>query len=283
MNEEEQNYLNLLKNILDNGDSKTDRTGVGTKSIFGTSLKFKLNKFPLLTTKKMHLKGIIEELLFFLRGDTDTKKLEAKGVNIWKGNTTRDFLNKIGLFHEPEGSMGKGYGFQWRNWGKSKTDPGIDQLLALVTKLKNNPNDRRLLVSSWNVSQLHEMALPPCHYSFQCYVTSDKKLNLLWNQRSVDSFLGLPFNIASYAALNMLLCKLTNLTPGEIIFNGGDTHIYLNHINQVNEQISREPYDFPELEVPEISSLDDIKLLSFEDFKLTNYKFHPAIKAEMAI
>lgn len=282
-NLEEKNYLNLLSNILNYGDQKTDRTNTGTKSIFGTSLRFNLEKFPLLTTKKMFLKGIIEELLFFLRGDTDTKKLEEKGVNIWKGNTTRSFLNKIGLFHEPEGSMGKGYGYQWRFWGKNDKFNGYDQILSLVTKLKNTPDDRRMLVSAWNVGELSEMALPPCHYSFQCYVTSDKKLNLLWNQRSVDSFLGLPYNIASYAILNMLLAKIANLTPGELIFNGGDTHIYMNHIQQVNEQISREPFEFPELIVPSISSINDFSSLSYKDFELKNYNCHPAIKGEMAI
>lgn len=283
MNIEEKKYLELLSEILTNGDSKKDRTNVGTKSIFGTSLRFNLNKFPLLTTKKMFLKGIIEELLFFLRGDTDTKKLEEKGVYIWKGNTSRSFLNKIGLHHEPEGSMGKGYGYQWRFWGKTPTFAGHDQLLALVTKLQNYPDDRRMLVSAWNVGELHEMALPPCHYSFQCYVTSDKKLNLLWNQRSVDSFLGLPYNIASYAILNMLLCKLANLTPGQLIFNGGDTHIYNNHEEQVKEQLSREPFEFPEIITPNISSIKEINELSFKDFELKNYQSHPAIKAEMAI
>lgn len=283
MNNQEKKYLQLLQNILTNGEDKKDRTNVGTRSIFGTNLRFSLEKFPLLTTKKMFLKGIVEELLFFLRGDTDTKKLEAKGVNIWKGNTSRKYLDKIGLLHEPEGSLGKGYGYQWRHWGKSEKFDGVDQLLSLVTKLKTTPDDRRMLVSAWNVSDLHQMALPPCHYSFQCYVSSDKKLSLLWNQRSVDSFLGLPYNIASYAILNMMLAKLANLTPGEIIFNGGDTHIYQNHFDQVTEQISRVPFEFPELIVPEISSIKDINDLSFEDFKLINYNSHASIKAEMAV
>lgn len=283
MNNQEQQYLQLLQNILSNGEDKKDRTNVGTRSIFGTNLRFSLDKFPLLTTKKMFLKGIIEELLFFLRGDTDTKKLEDKGVNIWKGNTSRKFLDKIGLLYEPEGSLGKGYGYQWRYWGKSEKFGGFDQILSLVSKLKNSPDDRRMIVSAWNVSDLHKMALPPCHYSFQCYVSSDKKLSLLWNQRSVDSFLGLPYNIASYAVLNMLLAKLANLTPGEIIFNGGDTHIYQNHFDQVTEQVSRVPFEFPNLIVPEISSIKDINDLSFEDFKLINYSHHSSIKAEMAV
>jgi thymidylate synthase len=283
MNNQEQQYLQLLQNILSNGEDKKDRTNTGTRSIFGTNLRFSLDKFPLLTTKKMFLKGIIEELLFFLRGDTNTKTLEAKGVNIWKGNTSREYLDKIGLLHEPEGSLGKGYGYQWRHWGKTEKFDGFDQILSLVTKLKSSPDDRRMLVSAWNVSDLLDMALPPCHYSFQCYVSSDKKLSLLWNQRSVDSFLGLPYNIASYAILNMLLAKLAGLTPGEIIFNGGDTHIYQNHFDQVTEQISRQPFEFPELIIPEISSLNDINDLSFEDFKLNNYNCHSSIKAEMAV
>lgn len=287
MNIEEQNYLDLLKNILDLGIEKSNRTGIGTIGIFGTQLRFDLsnNQLPLITTKKMFTKGIIEELLFFLRGDTDTSILENKGINIWKGNTTREFLDSRGMVKFPEKSLGYGYGWQWRRWGATLESPnvGIDQLDILINQLKNNPNDRRMMVSAWNVSQIDQMALPPCHYNFQCYV-ADGKLSLMWNQRSVDSFLGLPFNIASYGILLHILAKTCNLKPGELIFSGGDTHVYMNHIEQVKLQISRNPYPFPLLKInKELSTLKDIENLELKDFEIYNYESHPVIKAEMAI
>lgn len=285
MNTDENKYLNLLTEIINNGSIKQDRTGVGTRSLFGTHLSFSLkdNVLPLLTTKKMYTKGILSELLFFLKGETDTKKLEAQGVNIWKGNTSRQFLDKIGLVNEPEGSLGKGYGFQWRNWGGTNNSKGIDQIANLINSLKNNPNDRRMIVSAWNVSQLNEMALPPCHYTFQCYVDNGK-LSLMWHQRSVDSFLGLPFNIASYGFLTHILAKTCNLEADKLIFTGGDTHIYLNHEEQVLTQINREPFDFPLLKInKELNSIIDIEELQIYDFELCNYHSHSAIKADMAI
>jgi thymidylate synthase len=284
-NQDEKQYLNLLQKILNEGGLKQDRTGVGTKSLFGTHLSFSLqnNTLPLLTTKKMYTKGILAELLFFLRGETNTKKLEEQGVNIWKGNTSREFLDKIGLNHEPEGSLGKGYGFQWRNWGGTTDTKGIDQISNLINTLKNNPNDRRMMVSAWNVSQLSEMALPPCHYTFQCYV-EDGKLSLMWHQRSVDSFLGLPFNIASYGMLAHILAKTCNLQADRLIFTGGDTHIYLNHQEQVKTQINREPFNFPKLKINKsLSSIENIEELELHDFELLEYHSHPGIKAEMAI
>ena len=284
-NQDEKQYLNLLQKILNEGGLKQDRTGVGTKSLFGTHLLFSLqnNTLPLLTTKKMYTKGILAELLFFLRGDTNTKKLEEQGVNIWKGNTSREFLDKIGLINEPEGSLGKGYGFQWRNWGGTADTKGIDQINNLINTLKNNPNDRRMLVSAWNVNQLSEMALPPCHYTFQCYVEDDK-LSLMWHQRSVDSFLGLPFNIASYGMLAHILAKTCGLKADKLIFTGGDTHIYLNHQEQVETQVNREPFTFPKFYInKEISSIEDIEKLEIHDFEMKDYQCHPGIKAEMAI
>lgn len=293
MNHEEQAYLDLLEKILDTGSNKQDRTGVGTTGIFGSQLRFSLanNTLPLLTTKKMFLRGIVEELLFFIRGETDTKKLEDKGVNIWKGNTSRDFLDKRGLGYLPEGDIGKGYGFQWRNFGgnqksydyKNHPKDGVDQLSKALHMIRNEPNSRKIIVSAWNPSQLDEMALEPCHCLIQFQVDSGK-LNLLWFQRSVDALLGLPFNIASYAILNMLFAKATKLEPGDLIFCGGDTHLYKNHLQQASEQISRSPYAFPKLTInKEISSIEDMEKLSFEDFKLIDYQCHPAIKAEMAV
>ncbi len=293
MNHEEQQYLNLLQNILDNGTEKEDRTGIGTVGIFGSNLRFSLkdNTLPLLTTKKMFLRGIIEELLFFIRGDTDTKLLEQKGVNIWKGNTTREFLNKRGLSYLPEGSIGKGYGYQWRNFGgteradlyKHVLKDGVDQLKIALDMIRKDPNSRKNIISAWNPQQLKEMALEPCHMLFQFQVDGNK-LNLLWFQRSVDTFLGLPFNIASYAILNMLFAKAANLEPGDLIFSGGDTHIYKNHVEQVKQQLTREPFDFAKLNInSQINSIEDMEKLSFEDFSVSNYQSHSSIKAEMAV
>jgi thymidylate synthase len=307
---EEYKYLHLLQDILDNGIVKTDRTGVGTKSIFGTQLKFDLSKsFPILTTKKVFWKGVVEELLWFIRGETDSKKLESKGVKIWVGNTSRDFLDKKGLDY-PEGEIGPGYGFQWRHWGgdyvvsvgscgEYKTyyndfkdnsifehfgiDKGIDQLANVINTLKTNPNDRRMIVSAWNVAEIDKMALPPCHVLQQYYVENGK-LHLCWFQRSNDVFLGSAFNISSYALLTCLIAKITNLQPGSITYSMGDTHIYLNHIEQCKEQISRTPYPFPQLNIKkDIKTLEDIENLQFEDIELIGYQSHPAIKAEMAV
>lgn len=293
MDNEENQYLALLTSILNNGVEKEDRTGIGTLGIFGAQLRFSLKDktLPLLTTKKMFLRGIVEELLFFIRGDTDTKKLEDKGVNIWNGNTSRDFLNKRGLKHLPQGSLGKGYGFQWRNFGgteqpynyKDYFKDGIDQLANALDLIKNEPNSRKIIVSAWNPQQLKDMALEPCHMMFQFQVDNGK-LNLLWYQRSVDTFLGLPFNIASYAILNILFAKAAQLEPGELIFSGGDTHIYKNHVSQSLEQAKRAPYQFPKLDINlPINSIEDMEKLSFDNFIIKDYQCHSSIKAEMAI
>ena len=302
---EEYKYLHLMEDILANGTEKSDRTGVGTKSIFGTSLKFDLrNSFPILTTKKVFWKGVVEELLWFVRGETDSKKLEEKGVKIWVGNTSREFLDKKGLDYA-EGEIGPGYGFQWRHWNADyescryslKTSPedykwrttklhfgkGNDQLAKLVETLKTNPNDRRMIVSAWNVDKIEKMALPPCHLLWQVHVENGE-LHLQWYQRSVDTFLGLPFNISSYALLTCLLAKITNLKPGSVSFAGGDTHIYLNHQDQVKEQLTRVPYKFPTLNIAkDIKTLGDIENLSFEDIQLIDYQSHATIKAPMAV
>jgi thymidylate synthase len=299
-NPEEQQYLDLLARILREGSQRQDRTGVGTLGLFGTQLRFSLanNVVPMLTTKKMFTRGVIHELLFFLRGETDTTKLEAENINIWKGNTTREFLDTRGLHELSVGDMGKSYGFQWRSFGGkitsnkyngNKRSPmnryaeGVDQIAESLHLLKTDPYSRRIIVSAWNPKQLLEMALPPCHWAFQLYVANGK-LSLQWHQRSVDTFLGLPFNILSYAILARLFAKAAGLEPGELIFVGGDTHIYLNHLEQVREQISREPYPFPAMTInKDILTVEDMENLSFEDFQFHGYRSHTAIKAEMAV
>jgi thymidylate synthase len=300
---EEYKYLNLMQNILDNGVNKSDRTGTGTRSLFGTQLKFDLTKsFPLITTKKVFWRGIVEELLWFIRGDTDSKLLEEKGVNIWKGNTSREFLDKRGLDY-PEGFAGPIYGFCWRHWGSSYNirtllpledgnpnpvivqpgNEGIDQLQQVVDSIKNTPDDRRMIVSGWDVKRLNDMSLPGCHILQQYYVENGH-LHLQWYQRSKDVFLGGPFNYASYALLTHLIAKITGLKPGSITVAGGDTHLYSTHFSQAREQISRTPYPFPQLVIKkDIKTLRDIEGMCFEDFELVGYQSHKAIKAEMAV
>jgi thymidylate synthase len=298
MNGEEMQYLRLLGKIITDGSKREDRTGVGTQGVFGTQLRFSLenNVVPMITTKKMFVKGVVEELLFFLRGETDTKKLEDKGVNIWKGNTSRKYLDKHNLHHLPEGDMGKGYGFQWRNFGAKEmwigSDSyedirykisGVDQLDKVIEALKTNPTDRRIIMSAWNPQQLPEMALPPCHMMVQFYVDNGK-LSSQFYMRSVDTFLGLPFNILSYAILTRIIAQAVGMETKELIFVGGDTHVYSNHINQVVEQISREPYPFPTMKITkQISSVKDIESLELSDFVFEGYQSHPSIKAEMAV
>ncbi len=291
MNQEELQYLGLLDKILINGEARTDRTGTGTIGIFGSQLKFSLenNKIPMLTTKKMFLKGVVEELLFFLRGETDTKKLEKKGVFIWKGNTSREFLDQRGLQYLPEGDMGKGYGYQWRKFGETYNEydriivQGIDQLSRVINTLKTNPTDRRIIMSAWNPSQLHEMALPPCHMFVQFYANKNE-LSAQFYMRSVDTFLGLPFNILSYALLTHIIAHTVGMRAKELIFVGGDTHIYSNHIEQVKTQITREPFEFPTLKInKKLVTVQDIESLQLTDFQIENYQSHSSIKAEMAI
>lgn len=300
MNVEEHSYLDLLKEILHRGSKRTDRTGVGTIGIFGSKLKFSLEngKIPMLTTKKMFAKGAVEELLFFLRGETDTTKLEAKGVNIWKGNTTREFLDSRGLEDTPTGDMGLGYGFQWRNFGgkigsnkydAERPEPsnryydGVDQLSSVIHTLKTNPTDRRIIISAWNPKQLPEMALPPCHMMVQFYV-DDGQLSSQFYMRSIDSFLGLPFNLLSYGILTHIVAKTVGMKAKELIFVGGDTHIYQNHTNQAAEQSLRDPFQFPTLSIGKVlKTVSDIEQLQWADFKIEGYQSHPAIKAEMAV
>ena len=288
---EENKYISLVENILKNGKPREDRTNTGTISLFGKYIDFDVScDFPLLTSKRVYWKGVVEELLFFIRGDTDTKILERKGVNIWKGNTSRQFLDNKNLHNYPEGEMGPSYGRQWRNFGGKYEIPpsicqirdGIDQLQNAIHLIRNDPYSRRILVSAWNPLWSDKMALDPCHYSYQFFVEPrEKKLSILVNMRSCDVFLGLPFNIASYSLLLYIIAKMTDLMPSKVCFCLGDTHIYLNHIEQCKEQSLRDLKPFPTLKV--IKKHDNINDYQIEDFILENYNPNPSIKATMAV
>jgi thymidylate synthase len=355
MNSLDKQYQDLLQTILDYGVEKKDRTGTGTKSIFGYTIRHNMkNGFPLLTTKKMAWKTMVTELLWFLRGDTNIKYLVDNNCHIWDGDayksyvkywepnieyidgnaiiTQEEFINKIKTddgFAKKWGELGPIYGAQWRKWRRNATrdekivDPGvytkqIDQIANLINELKTNPDSRRLMVSAWNVSELDRMVLPPCHYGFQVYtreLSLEERLNLfkvdsidridsydkwlddngypkraislMWNQRSVDTFLGLPFNIASYGLLLEIIAKEVNMVPDELIGNLGDTHLYLNHIEQAKEQIGREPYPLPKLQINDLRSdsnsiMEDISKWSYKDFQIDNYQSHPTIKAPLS-
>ncbi len=261
-------YLSLLQRILDEGTVKTDRTGTGTKSIFGHQMRFDLNEgFPLLTTKKLHLKSIIHELLWFLRGDTNIAYLKANGVSIWDE------------WADENGDLGPVYGQQWRSWPDYKGGT-IDQISNVVEMIRHNPDSRRMIVTAWNPAEIEQMALPPCHCLFQFYV-ADGRLSLQLYQRSADTFLGVPFNIASYALLLMMMAQVTGLKAGEFIHTTGDTHLYLNHLEQARLQLTREPRPLPKMLInPEVRSIFDFK---YEDFQLTDYNPHPHIKAAVSV
>jgi thymidylate synthase len=278
----EQQYLNLLENILAEGEIRGDRTGTGTKSIFGASMKYDMREgFPLITTKQVSFNLILKELLFFISGSTDTKILEKQSVNIWKGNTSKDFLEKRSLPYR-EGDMGPGYGWQWRHSGETYQDyKGFDQLQNVIESIKEDPYGRRHIVSSWDAANIDKMALPPCHCFFQFYVSTDGHLDCQMYQRSADMFLGVPFNIASYALLLHIIANLTNLKPRYFSHVFGDAHIYLNHIEQVQEQLKRIPLIFPTLKINRtLSSIDDLQIT---DFTLENYHHHPKLVGKMAI
>ena len=291
MNNLDLNYQHLLQDILLEGTEKGDRTGTGTISVFGKQIRHKMSEgFPLLTTKKMAIKTMMTELKWFLKGDTNIRYLVQNGCNIWNGDaykqykrayewdlddylTEEDFIQKIKddeLFARTWGELGPLYGQQWKNWN------GIDQIQRLVEDIKTNPDSRRLMVSAWNVDKLNQMTLPPCHYGFQCYVNNGK-LSLMWNQRSVDTFLGLPFNIASYGTLLLLLCEETGLEPGELIGNLGDTHLYKNHLKQAEEQRLRTSFQLPTIK------LSKVDILNGEfDYEVIGYQSHPTIKAPLS-
>ena len=269
-----QQYLDLLQHILDNGVHKTDSTGTGTQSCFGYQMRFDLHKgFPLVTTKKVHLKSIIYELLWFLKGETNIAYLKEHGVKIWDE------------WADENGDLGPVYGKQWRSWSAGSGGQGadgveVDQVKELIHTLKTNPDSRRMIISAWNVADLPKMKLMPCHCLFQFYVANGK-LSCQLYQRSADVFLGVPFNIASYALLTMMIAQVCNLEPGEFVHSFGDVHLYNNHFEQANLQLSRTPFPLPQMKInAEVKDIFDFK---FEDFELVNYESHPAIKAPVAV
>ena len=288
---EEYHYLNALRYIADNGESRPDRTGIGTKSIFGATMTFDISeRLPVITTKRVSFDNILRELLFFVSGKTNTKVLEEQGVNIWKGNTSRSFLDSKELEYE-EGDMGPGYGFQWRHWGadydgcdESYHEKGIDQLKHLIEQIKENPHSRRHILSAWNVTQLEEMALPPCHLLAQFYVSGDRKyLDCQLYQRSADMFLGVPYNITSYSLLTCMIAHLTGLKPRKFSHVLGDAHIYNNHIEQAYKQLGRVPRPFPTLRFRRGAKIHEIDQFDFDSFVLEGYTSWPIISAPMAI
>lgn len=285
---EEHQYLNIIKNIIENGVKRDDRTKVGTLSTFGSMMRFSLNNdFPLLTTKRVFWKGVVEELLFFIKGDTNSKHLEDKGINIWQPNTTREFLDSKNFNNREVGDMGPLYGFQWRHWGAKYIDmntnydgQGIDQLKECIRLIKEEPTSRRIVMSAWNVGDMDNMVLNPCHIMVQFYVANNE-LSCLMYQRSVDCGLGLPFNIASYALLTCIIAHITKLDLGELVITTGDTHVYLNHIEQLKIQLTREPKPFPKLVIN--CEPKDIDSYTINDFNLIDYDPHPTIKMSMAV
>ena len=321
MNNIDLQYQSLLNDILGNGTIKSDRTGTGTTSVFGRQIRHKMSEgFPLLTTKKMHWNSVVTELLWFLRGDTNIKFLLDYDCHIWDGDAYKNYLENSStsldgthlskeefIYHiknnkewgDKWGDLGPIYGAQWRNWlGPDEFfQSHYDQIKLLISTLKTNPDSRRMMVNAWNVGQLDKMVLPPCHYGFQCYVREGKYLSLMWNQRSVDTFLGLPFNIASYALLLEIIAKEVNMIPDELVGNLGDTHLYLNHIEQAKEQITRTPYELPSIQITERNwymheavkehlgeKTFEEKILSYRPdcFELLNYQSHPKIKAPLS-
>jgi len=282
-----QNIIDLLKDIKENGVDKPDRTGVGSRSVFGRMLRWDLAQgFPLETIRRVPLRIAFEETMFFLRGETNTKVLEAKKINIWKGNTTREFLDNRGLTYLPEGDMGKGYGYQWRHW----ETPGIpvavetDQIAELLKGLKEDPYSRRHVVTGWNPGQLHQMALPPCHmmhlYSVEGdFTVNQGKLNNCFVMRSNDVPFGLPFNIASYALLNHIFAKHLNLIPGELVYFGWDVHVYQNQLAMVDEMLERTPRALPTIKInKDLTTFEDILALQWEDIELIGYDPYPDVK-----
>lgn len=261
-------YLDLMNHVLEKGAKKEDRTGTGTRSVFGYQMRFDLAEgFPLLTTKKLHLKSIIYELLWFLRGDPNIKYLRENGVNIWNE------------WADANGELGPVYGSQWRSW-KTADGRAIDQISHVIDQIRTNPDSRRLIVSAWNVGEIPKMALPPCHLLFQFYV-ADGRLSCQMYQRSADIFLGLPFNIASYALLTMMIAQVCDLKPGDFIITLGDAHLYSNHFEQARLQLTREPLKLPRMKInPSVNSIFEFK---YEDFELIGYEAHPHIKAEVAV
>lgn len=286
---DEMQYLELIQHIIDHGSKKEDRTGTGTLSIFGAQMRFSLrnNVFPLLTTKRVFWRGVAEELLWFVSGCTNANKLSEKGIHIWDANGSREFLDKQGLQHREVGDLGPVYGFQWRHFGATYDNmhtnydgQGVDQLADVIHKIKNNPDNRRIIMSAWNPVDLPNMALPPCHSFVQFYVCNGE-LSCQLYQRSGDMGLGVPFNIASYSLLTYMIAHVCGLKPGDFVHTLGDAHVYLNHIEALKKQLKREPRPFPTLEIAH--DVPDIDSFSLDKFKITGYDPHPTIKMQMAV
>lgn len=290
-NPEEQQYLDLITRIMTEGKARPDRTGVGTIGFFGAQMRFSLenNSFPLLTTKRTFYRGIVEELLWFVKGDTNANHLKERNIHIWDGNGSREFLDSLGHTQREEGDLGPVYGFQWRHFGAKYVDmhtdytgQGYDQLQAVINTLRTNPHDRRIIMSAWNPADLHLMALPPCHMFCQFYV-QDGKLSCLMYQRSCDVGLGVPFNIASYSLLTIMIAHVTGLQPGEFIHCMGDTHIYSNHVEALQEQIQRTPRPFPKLYIRPGTQTESIDGFKYDDFELVGYQPYEKIFMKMAV
>ncbi|XP_055525661.1 thymidylate synthase [Wyeomyia smithii] len=288
-NEDEKQYLDLIRKVLNYGKRRIDRTGVGTLSCFGAQMRFNLrnNTMPLLTTKRVFFRGVAEELLWFIKGSTNAKELQEKNIHIWDGNSTRDFLDSAGFTDREEGDLGPVYGFQWRHFGakyKSCHDDysgqGVDQLADVIRRIQTNPSDRRIIISAWNPIDIPQMALPPCHCLAQFYV-ADGELSCQLYQRSADVGLGVPFNIASYALLTHMIAHITGLLPGDFIHTTGDTHVYLNHVQALEQQLDRAVMPFPTIHFQR--TVKSIENFRFEDFELRGYNPQPSIKMEMAV
>lgn len=285
----EYQYLDLIRRVMTTGNKKGDRTGTGTFSLFGAQMRFSLRDgvFPLLTTKRVFWRGVAEELLWFIRGSTNAKELQEKGVHIWDGNSSKEFLEKSGFPDREEGDLGPVYGFQWRHFGADYSDmhadytgKGVDQLKEVIDTINENPNDRRIIMCAWNVTDVPKMALPPCHCLCQFYVANGE-LSCQLYQRSADIGLGVPFNIASYSLLTCMIAHTTKLKPGDFVHTLGDAHVYSNHCDALNEQLTREPRPFPKLRIKrEVKSIEDFK---FEDFEIVDYNPHGKIKMDMAV
>jgi len=286
---EEYQYLEIIEDIIEHGNKKSDRTGTGTKSVFGRQMRFSLRDgtFPLLTTKKTFYRGIAEELFWFIRGSTNAIQLKEKKVMIWEGNSSREFLDSVGLGHREVGDLGPVYGFQWRHFGAEYKDmhadysgQGVDQLADVIDKIKNKPDDRRIIMCAWNPKDIPSMALPPCHCLVQFYV-ADGELSCQLYQRSADMGLGVPFNIASYALLTHMIAHVTGLKPGDFVHTLGDAHVYLNHVEPLKEQLGRTPRPFPKIVLKR--KVDNIEEFTIEDFEIQGYDPHPKITMAMAV
>nr|UTK45502.1 thymidylate synthase [Equid gammaherpesvirus 5]UTK45581.1 thymidylate synthase [Equid gammaherpesvirus 5]UTK45660.1 thymidylate synthase [Equid gammaherpesvirus 5]UTK45739.1 thymidylate synthase [Equid gammaherpesvirus 5] len=284
----EHQYLNTVREILENGTRREDRTGTGTLSVFGDQARYSLrDQFPLLTTKRVFWRGVLEELLWFIRGSTDSKELSAKGVGIWDAHGSPEFLKRVGFSHRKPGDLGPVYGFQWRHFGARYVDcgtnyggQGVDQLRWVIEEIKRNPESRRLVVSAWNPADLPAMALPPCHLLCQFYV-ADGELSCQLYQRSGDMGLGVPFNIASYSLLTYMVAHVTGLKPGDFVHTLGDAHVYLNHVEPLKTQLARKPRPFPKLKI--LRRVEDIDDFRAEDFALEGYHPHPSIPMALAV